>query len=134
MSAHITRPNWREILHDAATTQHTAALTWTECRLALRALEDAEAGRDRHGPCVCNTGPGTEGPDEYCPQHGRTYDDALDVAHRIVAGERACTEAAESRARDLEAEVARLRALLAEDVALLEELDAAWGGAGGAGS
>jgi hypothetical protein len=38
--------------------------------------------------------------------------------------------AAESRARDLEAENTRLRALLAEDVALLEGLEAAWDEAG----
>lgn len=23
--------------------------------------------------CICNTGPGTDGPDETCPQHGRPY-------------------------------------------------------------
>lgn len=23
--------------------------------------------------CICNTGPGTDGPDECCPQHGRPY-------------------------------------------------------------
>jgi hypothetical protein len=49
--------------------------------------------------------------------------------HMYDAGEAAADQeriAAESRARDLEAENARLRALLAEDVALLEELDAAW--------
>ena len=31
----------------------------------------------RHGPCICNTGPGTEGPDELCPHHGRTYNELL---------------------------------------------------------
>ncbi|HET6916628.1 MAG TPA: hypothetical protein VFH56_11115 [Acidimicrobiales bacterium] len=31
----------------------------------------------RHGPCICNTGPGTEGPDEFCPHHGRTYNELL---------------------------------------------------------
>jgi hypothetical protein len=24
-------------------------------------------------PCMCNTGPDTDGPDECCPQHGRPY-------------------------------------------------------------
>ncbi len=49
----------------------------------------AEAKVARHGPCVCNTGPGTEGPDEFCPHHGRTYNDALDMMGRIVTEERA---------------------------------------------
>jgi len=40
-----------------------------------RALERAE----RHGPCICNTGPGTEGPDEFCPQHGRPYSEVLEM-------------------------------------------------------
>lgn len=44
-----------------------------------------EAQLTRHGECVCNTGPGTDGPDEFCPQHGRPYTDLLryldEVAH-----------------------------------------------------
>jgi len=48
----------------------------------LQRAEKAEAERDRHGPCICNTGPGTEGPDEFCPHHGRTYDDALDYVSK----------------------------------------------------
>src|SRR5690625_2373375 len=31
-------------------------------------------------PCVCNTGPGTDGPDEACPQHGRRYSDWVEYA------------------------------------------------------
>lgn len=44
---------------------------------ATAALERAEAELAERCPCICNTGPGTEGPDEYCPRHGRTYDDVL---------------------------------------------------------
>jgi hypothetical protein len=65
------------------------------------AAEGAQAERDRHGPCICNTGPGTEGPDEYCPRHGRTYDDALDVADRIIDGARAETDAAQTELKRL---------------------------------
>lgn len=28
---------------------------------------------EAHGPCVCVLGPAAEGPDECCPEHGRTY-------------------------------------------------------------
>lgn len=35
--------------------------------------EAVNAERERHGTCICNTGPGTDGPDETCPQHGRPY-------------------------------------------------------------
>lgn len=28
-------------------------------------------------PCVCNYGPDSDGPDEYCPRHGRTYNELL---------------------------------------------------------
>ncbi|HSV40031.1 MAG TPA: helix-turn-helix domain-containing protein [Nocardioidaceae bacterium] len=42
---------------------------------------------ESHGPCVCNTGPSVEGPDEYCPQHGRRYDDVL--ARLVAANQRA---------------------------------------------
>lgn len=60
-----------------------------------------EAERDRHGPCICNYGPGTEGPDEFCPRHGRTYDDLLaqwqaDYERLTEAG-----RAAEQRLADL---------------------------------
>jgi hypothetical protein len=45
-------------------------------RATLQAkVERVEAERDRHGPCICNHGPGTEGPDEFCPRHveGRPF-------------------------------------------------------------
>ena len=61
----------------------------------LAALTEAEADRDRlravverHGPCVCNYGPGTEGPDEFCPRHGRSYGDALEYMQRIIESTR----------------------------------------------
>jgi hypothetical protein len=39
---------------------------------------------DRHGPCICSKGPDTDGPDEFCPYHGRLYDDVVEMgAHEI---------------------------------------------------
>lgn len=38
----MTRPDWRTLLQEAADTQHTAALTWRECRQILDALPIAE--------------------------------------------------------------------------------------------
>lgn len=45
------RPHWRQILHDAATTQHTAALTWTECNLVLAELADFEEALSAGDAC-----------------------------------------------------------------------------------
>lgn len=44
---------------------------------ALVEIEHLKRSVERHGPCICDTGPGTEGPEEFCPQHGRTYDEML---------------------------------------------------------
>lgn len=69
-------------------------LEWEE---VLRTIEitvkqqDQEIARlqklvERHGPCICDTNPDTtSGPDEWCPQHGRPYTDALDYMDRAVA-------------------------------------------------
>jgi hypothetical protein len=34
--------------------------------------------RERDGDCICNRGPDTEGPDEFCPWHGRPYLELVD--------------------------------------------------------
>ena len=38
----MTRPDWRTLLQEAADTQHTAALTWQECRAILDTIAHAE--------------------------------------------------------------------------------------------
>lgn len=55
-------------------------------------LVQAEAERDRHGPCICNTGPSTDGPDEFCPRHGRPYDEVLAMLARLNADLRVLRE------------------------------------------
>ena len=35
--------------------------------------EKFDQAEQRHGPCACVLGPAAEGPDECCPEHGRTY-------------------------------------------------------------
>ena len=57
---------------------------------ALRALRDAQAENEalraqagRHGACIgCNY---NDGPDEFCPQHGRTYDDLLGILDKVAS-------------------------------------------------
>lgn len=41
---------------------------WTEHVESQKAMKT-----ERDGDCICNTGPDTEGPDEFCPWHGRPY-------------------------------------------------------------
>lgn len=62
------------------------------------------------GDCICNTGPDTEGPDEFCPRHGRPTEEWI---------ERAATEA--RRASVLFDEVQRLKADHAEQVRMAVE-------------
>lgn len=58
--------------------------------LLLRALRDARAENEalraqagRHGACIgCNY---NDGPDEFCPQHGRTYDDLLGILDKVAS-------------------------------------------------
>jgi hypothetical protein len=35
--------------------------------------------RQRDGECICNTGPDTDGPDEFYPWHGRRYTELVDI-------------------------------------------------------
>jgi hypothetical protein len=96
------RAEWRE---EATRYARGEAMTCDHRILALLdALDATEGERDRNW---------------------RRREAMAETLHTAVAPR---AEAAESRARDLEAENARLRALLAETLALLEELDAAWGG------
>ena len=38
---------------------------------------------DRHGVCPCDYNPDTtNGPDEFCPHHGRPYTDLVDIIVR----------------------------------------------------
>jgi hypothetical protein len=52
--------------------------------------------RERDGECICNTGPDADGPDEFCPWHGRRYTELV--------------EGLETQAAELE----RLRGVLAD--------------------
>jgi hypothetical protein len=55
-----------------------------EARAAVRKMQD------HHGECICITaGPALEGPDEYCPWHGRPWDDMLEHYDRMVTEARA---------------------------------------------
>lgn len=49
-------------------------------KLILRqAIAEIEEQRRRNGQCFCNAGPDTDGPDEFCPWHGRTYAQLLEI-------------------------------------------------------
>jgi hypothetical protein len=41
--------------------------------------------RERDGGCICNNGPDTDGPDEFCPWHGRRYSELVDIIVRQQA-------------------------------------------------
>ena len=56
---------------------------------------------ERHGECICNTGPGTDGPEEFCPRHGRPYNDALEYMDRIIKSDRAERADGDAQARRL---------------------------------
>ena len=58
-----------------------------EAQAAVRKMQD------HHGECICNTaGPALEGPDEYCPWHGRPWDDMLEHLNRMVTEARETIE------------------------------------------
>lgn len=46
---------------------------WAEHVERQRAMK-----RERDGDCICNTGPDTDGPDEFCPWHGRPYPELVE--------------------------------------------------------
>jgi hypothetical protein len=77
-------------LHHFETEQENA-----ELRAKLAAAEAAVA---RHGECICNTGPGTEGPDEFCPRHGRTYEDVVRMGAEEIFRLRAEVRTAKAQA------------------------------------
>ncbi|WP_087075917.1 hypothetical protein [Mycobacterium dioxanotrophicus] len=72
---------------------------WAECDAANAEVERLRAGGpwvehvefqramklQRDGDCTCNTGPDTEGPDEFCPWHGREYRFLADELVRLAA-------------------------------------------------
>jgi hypothetical protein len=66
---------------DAATPELIAEIerlraggAWVEHVERQRAMK-----RERDGECICNTGPDTEGPDEFCPWHGRRYSELVEI-------------------------------------------------------
>jgi hypothetical protein len=71
---------------------------------------DLATARERLGKCICIYGPDIEGPDEYCPQHGRTIEDwqeRSDVLQGRIEGYR-------DRAETAERVIANVRALADE--------------------
>ena len=48
-----------------------------------------KAKAEAHGSCTCIMGPATEGPDECCPEHGRTYGEWVERGN-ILASRLAC--------------------------------------------
>ncbi len=40
---------------------------------------DRAMKRERDGECICDTGPETGGPDEFCPWHGRRYSELVEI-------------------------------------------------------
>jgi hypothetical protein len=51
---------------------------WVEHVERQRAMK-----RQRDGECICNTGPDTDGPDEFCPWHGRPYRELVAEMERL---------------------------------------------------
>lgn len=58
----------------AEVEQLQAGGAWVEHVERQRAMK-----RERDGECICNTGPDTDGPDEFCPWHGRRYSELIDI-------------------------------------------------------
>lgn len=88
----------KDLLHEAAYGGRSLDELERQVRGVIDKVMLRTAGR--HGACVCDTGPGTDGPDEFCPQHGRPYRDLLEIldeehrarrmaerAHEEVGGE-----------------------------------------------
>ena len=84
-------------MREAAECAKIVAQTSRE-RDGIRAERDALRTRSvRHGECVgCNY---NDGPEEFCPQHGRPYNEVLDIADRL-ASERDAARAEAGRARE----------------------------------
>lgn len=61
-----------------------------------------KAKAEAHGSCSCNIGPGLDGPDECCPEHGRTYFEWIERGDIL-----------QKRLAEREEEVVRLTAQLA---------------------
>lgn len=57
----------------AEVEQLRAGGAWVEHVERQRAMK-----RERDGECICNNGPDTEGPDEFCPWHGRRYNELVE--------------------------------------------------------
>ena len=81
----LGRAEERQLAERIRSEAFVASRAGQTARLLAIADDVAGVGADRHGPCICNTGPGTDGPDEWCPTHGRPYDDVLAWGDRQAA-------------------------------------------------
>jgi len=96
-----------EGVHEAL--DHPGELGQMKYKASVAAVHALTADRDRlrervaelEGRCICNTSPSTDGPDETCPVHGRTYADWIERGDIL-----------QQRAEKAEAEVARLTAVV----------------------
>lgn len=61
----------------AEVEQLQAGGAWVEHVERQRAMK-----RERDGECICNIGPDTDGPDEFCPWHGRRYAELVNIIVR----------------------------------------------------
>lgn len=69
--------------------------------------------RERDGDCICNTGPDSDGPDEYCPWHGRPYSELLDALVQKSEDLKDVLERSATQARRDKAEIDGLRMTIA---------------------
>ncbi len=82
--------DFARIRADMARNQYAEPEDTEALIVALEAARVELSAWRQHGPCICDTGPNTDGPQEFCPMHGRRYqDDVVD---------RACDQANTDRA------------------------------------
>lgn len=56
-----------------------AAGPWVEHLEHERAMK-----RERDGECICDRGPESDGPDEFCPWHGRPYPELVTILEQLA--------------------------------------------------
>lgn len=72
-----------QLIEDLIALAESQAGTIKELRAGGAWVEHIERERamkrERDGECICNRGPDTEGPDEFCPWHGRPYPELVNI-------------------------------------------------------
>lgn len=79
---------WKESAKDAGGQVGSGQTDPDKILTLITALEAVALQVTRHGECICNTGPGTDGPEEWCGQHGRPYHDAIAYLSSILEAQR----------------------------------------------